>query len=273
MKQVVSDNIKTRLSILRATTSYTFQSETAHLANNWASILSTVFYTISNIIFIDVLYANVTTIAGYSRNEMLLFMYIGQISYYVSWLIHTNLDSLVDMVNTGLLDLILVRPVPSLFYVTFQRIRLYSVLRDCVPPMIVLTLVIKWQELNLNPFNLFAGLLICLMGTVCAHVVHFIATLPVFWIGQSAQVLDMSENIEYNIGKIIPYEGFGKKVQFFFTVFVPYLISAGVATSVVLGKTSALVMFPAVLVITLGALVIKQYAWNTALRAYSSASS
>src|SRR3989344_3048357 len=272
MKQLVY-NTKKRLSLLSATTRYTFRSETAHLSNNWGNVLSTCFYTISNIIFIDVLYSNVKTVAGYGRDEMLLFMFIGQISYYLSWLIHQNIDWLIEIVNNGQLDLVLSRPVPSLFYITFGRVRLFSVLRDCIPPMIVLSLVIKWQNLALSPLNIGVGLLICLMGIACAHVVHFISALPVFWIGQSSQVLDMSENIEYNIGKTIPLEGFGKKIQFFFTALVPYLISTGVATSVALGKAPATTALIGVTIITIGALLAKQYAWSIALKAYTSASS
>lgn len=272
MKQL-EYNIRKRYSLLKASIVYTFRGDTAHLANNWGNVLSTCFYTISNIIFIDVLYSNVKTVAGYGRDEMLLFMFIGQISYYVSWLIHDNIDWLIEIVNNGQLDLVLSRPVPSLFYITFGRIRLFSVLRDCIPPMIVLSLVIHWQSLSLSPISIVAGLLICLMGIACAHVVHFLSALPVFWIGQSSQVLDMSENIEYNIGKTIPLEGFGKKVQFFFTALVPYLISAGVATSVALGKIPAGTAFLGVLVITSVFLLMRSYTWNLALKSYTSASS
>lgn len=272
MKQLAY-NINKRFVLLIATIKYTFRTDTAHFSNNWGNILSTCFYTISNIIFIDVLYANVKSVAGYGRDEMLLFMFMGQIAYYLSWTIHSNIDWLIEIVNTGQLDLVLSKPVPSLFYITFGRVRLFSVLRDCIPPMLVLTLVINWQNLNLSGLNVAVGIVICLLGIAAAHCVHFISSLPVFWVGQSSQMIDLSESLEYNVGKVIPYEGFGRKLQFFFTAFVPYLISAGVATSVMLGKTPAIISLFGVLIITTGALLAKGYAWKIALKSYTSASS
>src|SRR5258708_1946848 len=164
-----------RFSILIATTKFTYQIETAYRANNWANILSTCFYTLSMILFINVLYSNVKLIAGYSKDEMLLFMFVGQIGYYISWLFHSNLLELIQDVNKGRLDTLLVKPVPSLFYVTFKKIRLFSVVRDCVPPMIVLGLFINWSKLSLTLDSSLAGFVVTLLGITCAHVVHLLS--------------------------------------------------------------------------------------------------
>jgi len=240
-----------RLSILVATTKFTYQIETAFRTNNWANVLSTCFYTLSQILFINVLYVNVKLIAGYSKDEMLLFMFIGQVGYYISWLFHANLLELIQDVNKGTLDTLLIKPVPSLFYITFKKIRLFSVVRDCLPPLIVLGL----------------------LGITCAHIVHLLSALPVFWLGESESILNLSQEFEYNIGKVIPFEGFGNNFKLVFTTIVPVMISAGVATSVILMK---LPIFPTliwVVIITILALIVRQWIWKFALRTYTSASS
>ncbi len=262
-----------RLSILVATTKFTYQIETAFRTNNWANVLSTCFYTLSQILFINVLYVNVKLIAGYSKDEMLLFMFIGQVGYYISWLFHANLLELIQDVNKGTLDTLLIKPVPSLFYITFKKIRLFSVVRDCLPPLIVLGLFINWSKLSLSPTSFLAGFIITLLGITCAHIVHLLSALPVFWLGESESILNLSQEFEYNIGKVIPFEGFGNNFKLVFTTIVPVMISAGVATSVILMK---LPIFPTliwVVIITILALIVRQWIWKFALRTYTSASS
>ena len=90
MKQLVyKEAITDRLLILKANTIFTLQKETAYWANNWASVFSTLFYTLTMLLFINVLYANVTLFVGYTKQEMLLFFfslfYLGQhLRFYIS---------------------------------------------------------------------------------------------------------------------------------------------------------------------------------------------
>lgn len=274
MKQAeYKSELRRRVTLLWANTKFTYQRETAYRANNWANVLSTVFYTISMILFLDVIYGNVTNIAGYTRDETMLFMFMGQIGYYTSWIIHANLKELIEDVNSGNLDMLLTKPVPALFYITFKKVKIFAVVRDCVPPMIVLTLAINWNNISLNPLTAITGILILCMGLICAHVIHFLAAIPVFWLGESTAILEMSEEFEYNTGKIIPIEGFSTNVRLFFTTLVPVMVSAGVSTSVLLGKTPIFPTSISVLLVTLGALSVRQYVWHKALKAYTSASS
>jgi len=225
------------------------------------------------LIFIDVIYANVDSVAGYMRNEMLLFLFVGQISYYSSWLIHSNLRELIEDVNRGNLDLLLVKPTPSLFYVTFKKIKLFSILRDSIPPMMAIAIVTNWSSLNLSFVNVFIGLVIACLGLIVAHVIHFLSTLPVFWLGESTAILELSEHFEYNVGKIIPLEGYGFNFQLVFSTLIPVLISTGFASSVMLGKSNPLLLLIWSLIITAVFLFVRGVSWKKALKAYTSASS
>jgi ABC-2 type transport system permease protein len=265
--------ISKRSSILLANIKFTYQIETAFHVNNWANVLSTCFYTLSMILFINVLYSNVKLVAGYSKDEMLLFMFIGQAGYYLSWLIHSNLEELIFDVNKGRLDMLLIRPVPSLFYVTFKKVRLFSIIRDCLPPMIVLAFAINWTKLPLSVDTFLGGFFVTLLGIICVHVVHFFATIPVFWLGESRNILNFSQEFEYNLGKVIPFEGFNKNFQLFFVAIIPVMISAGLATSVILGKTPAIPAIIISLIVTCLSLVMRQLVWKMALQRYTSASS
>ena len=127
--------IKLRLVLFCANSVFTFQQETAYWANNWTSIFSSTFYMISTIIFIDVVYSNIQLLAGYTRDQMLLFLLVGQSVYYLGWVIQGNLDELISSVNRGNLDLILAKPVPSLIVVatpqTTPHFSIFSVENPC----------------------------------------------------------------------------------------------------------------------------------------------
>jgi len=225
------------------------------------------------ILFIDVIYANVDLVAGYNRNQMLLFLFNGQIGFYLGWMLIKNLQDLAVNVNRGNLDLLLVKPIPSLFYVTFRKIKVYSILRDSIPPMLAVGIVLDWSSLNLQPVSFLVGIVILLLGVTSAHVIHFLATIPVFWLGESNEILALSFDMEHNIGKIIPFEGYGSYFQIAFTALMPFLITAGVSTSVMLGKTKSIPAFGAAVIITLIFLKIRDYTWKKALGTYTSASS
>lgn len=265
--------MRERLTILLTNIEYSFLHETAHWANNWGNIISTCFYTISQIIFIEVLYSNVNSIAGYSRDQLLLFMLVGQAGYYLTWTIHYNLEDLITSVNRGVLDTLLIKPVPSLFYITFKKVKIFSILRDCIPPTLILVSIINWGNLIFTPTNLLIGIAIMIMGTITMHVIHLLSTIPVFWLGESSSILSLTDSAEYNIGKVVPYEGFSNNLKVVFTTIFPALISAGIATSVILGKINPTTYFFGTLAIMALALFIRTYAWNKAIKIYTSASS
>ena len=265
--------IKLRLVLFCANSVFTFQQETAYWANNWTSIFSSTFYMISTIIFIDVVYSNIQLLAGYTRDQMLLFLLVGQSVYYLGWVIQGNLDELISSVNRGNLDLILAKPVPSLFYVQFRRIKLFSIFRDTLVPTLAVVWAINWQMISFSLVNVISGVLIALMGLAISNILFLLSTLPVFWLGESSGILDAVKNFEYTSGHMVPYEGFTPNMKKVFTFVFPSLISAGIATSVMLGKTDDAPLIYRVLVVFVLFLILRHVSWNKALKAYTSASS
>lgn len=263
-----------RLGLLKAVIIFSFQKETAYWANNWTSVLSTTVYTFTMLLFFDVLYANVDSIAGYSRNEMLVFFLVAQVGFFLNWgLWMQNLKEFITSVNQGELDLLLMRPAPALFYITHRRIKILSLVRDALPPMVAIIVSIHWSILVFTLPNLIAGLAIFVLGMICLHVFQFLTALPVFWLGESKSMLRISITVDSG-SKLLPLEGFANNpVRFVLGTIAPVLISAGFSASVILGKSDAVSMFLLALIVTTVALYIRDIAWQLALRNYTSASS
>jgi len=268
------ESLKERLVLLKANTIYTAQRELAYAGNNWASILSTTFYTFSVLIFIKVIYSNVQTVAGYSYNEMLIFFFVSQMTYYSNYLVTVrNLNDLIPDVNKGNLDMILIKPVPSLYFLMTRSISLVSIATDAIPPTLAIIFSINWHALSITFSTLIISVFIWIFGLIALHTFQLLSALPVFWFGESANILDLASGTASASGTMIPLEGYGKNLQKLLGTVIPMLIASGFTTSILLGKSNPIVLFVWALVVAIVAIYVKNVAWKFALKHYTSASS
>ncbi len=268
------ESIKERILLVKANFVFTAQKELAYAGNNWINLLSTSFYTLAILIFVNVMYSNVQTIAGYSKNEMLFFFLVSQLTYYSNWLITMrNLGDLIPDVNNGNLDMILIKPVPSLFYLMTRTISFISILRDALVPTLAIVISINWQLLNLTLERIFLALLVWVFGLIILNAFQIIAALPVFWFGESQNILDLASSLSAAEGTLIPFEGYDKNLRVLLSTLLPVLIASGFTTSLLLGKSNPLILFFWSLAIVILSLFTLNAAWKHALKHYSSASS
>jgi len=262
----------TRLDILKANALNSYRVQTAYFFENWASIGSTIFYTLTMLLFIKIVYANVNLFAGYAESEMLLLVLFGQLNFYTEWVWSTNnIFALISDVRTGNLDMILAKPVPSLFFVTFRNISLINRIKDGVPNLILLSFLIDWSQISTNVSKISIGLLIFVLGQVAWHCFRFLFALPVFFIGQSSQIFQISGTL--NSTNNIPLEGFTGALKNVFISLIPSLIAAQMSVSVILGKSNPYIMLLIASIVTVVFLLLKSFAWVVSLKNYSSASS
>lgn len=281
MKQLVSKlkqntfyYFRDRIFILKASIVYTFQIETAYFFNNWGNIISTTLFTVTYVIFADAIFSNAKTIAGYSRDEMMFFILISQLWFYIFYsLFQRNVDSLIENVNSGNLDLILTKPMPTSFYINFNEFNILSVVRDGLIPFGFVVSTINWVNITIHPINLILGFMILMIGTFITNAILFSFALIVFWVGESSSVIGTVLELEDNSGHRFPLEGYGDKVKTIMITAIPFGISAGLSTSVILGRsepgTSLLISLFVLLLFS----VSKEIFWRIALRNYTSASS
>lgn len=264
--------VKDRLSILVTNATNSYRVQTAYFFENWVSLASTMFYVLTMLLFIKIIYSNVNTFAGYTQNEMLFFILFGQLNFYTDWIWNTNnIDSLIDSVRSGELDLILSKPIPSLFFVTFRDISLIDRLKDGVPNMLLISLLIDWSKIHTSWDKVFAGLIIFICGQAAWHCFRFLFALPVFFVGQSKQLFNISRSLGSTNN--VPLEGFTGSLRTIFISIIPALVATQISTSVMLGKSDSSQMLFIAISVAISFLILKQIGWIISLRHYSSASS
>ncbi len=266
--------IKQRFEILKASCQFAFRKEVAYAGNNWAGVISTTAYTLSMLLFVNIIFGNTKQIAGYSHNDMLLYFFVAQLTYYTNWYLSMiNIHELTIDVNRGNLDMILTKPVPALFYLTTRNIGGFRFFVDAFPPTLAIVFSINWSALSTNYTSLIYGVFIFIFGSISLHVFEFLAALPVFWLGESENIIDLAGFIGAGSGSMIPLEGFSRPLQFVLGTIIPVLISTAFTTSAILGKTNPRFLFLCAFIIALIAVSVRRIAWKIAIKNYTSASS
>ena len=266
MRQWASKRIQ--LVLLNIVNNY--RIDTAYFAENWGNVLSTTLYTITYIIFLDVLFSRVGTIAGYTHDQMLLLTIVAQIKFYTlfTWSF-ASVNQISEDVNNGNLDLVLAKPLPSLFYLTTRSISLVRMLREAAVPLAAIILATHWDQTGILTSALPVALAIFLCGQIIGHTIQFLLMIPVFWMGESRNLI----NTAYDLELYLPWEGITGATRLLFGVFVPIMIPAAMVTSVLLGKSEPLPMVLWAASVAAVCLWIRSTLWKLALRSYTSASS
>lgn len=232
--------------------------------------MSTTTYTLMSVVFIHVLISKFHLIAGYGLNQLLFFNLLGQVAYFsTNGFFKPSIDLFITSVKKGNLDFTLLRPVPSLFYVSFRKIPLVSTFRDSLNVLIYI-FIIDWKALNLHPYNFLIGFLILILGIITWHCVMFILSFAVFWFGESKRIFFLNQSVADGDGSI-PYEGFPKNLRFFLTFIIPSLLVCPLPVSVALSKASPNWIYWSIICASIF-IFLKKWVWTKGLKAYTSAS-
>lgn len=263
-----------RLKLLRATTIFSTKEGMAFVANNYSSIASTVVYVITYLVFLSAMFGRIDTIAGYSYAEVLFFTLVVQLGFFLSYTISVkNLDEMARMIRSGNLDLVLVKPVPLVWYLGFQKVDLRELIVQATTSVLPVTLLLtKNWNISLNVPNIILGLVIVLAGLVSVHCFQFILYMSVIFTGQWKGVSRLSYELAY-FGDTIPFEGYPFWLKVVGMTIVPTLFHSALATAVMLGKIPAWPIVGYTCLVAMVFLWTKMGAWHKALSRYSSASS
>lgn len=267
--------VKIRWRIITSCTMFGLRESLAYTFNNYGNLLSMVFYMVTYLVFLDVLFGRVKTIAGYDYPQMLFFTLILQVNYYLLFIItQANTERLDVSINTGELDLWLAKPVPDLWFVSFRNINLGELLFSAFPATIPLILILsgKWDGLSFSALGVLTGIMCIILGQVIIHCFVFIIAMTAFFTGEGKQAKNMSVELTM-FGDTIPFEGYPRLLKYIGLTIVPFLIQTALAVSFFLGKNTNYYYLWYVLALTILFLWLKVTAWKFALRHYSSASS
>jgi len=131
----------------------------------------------------------------------------------------------------------------------------------------------NWQSLNISISTAIIGVGVWILGLIALQALQVISALPVFWFGESENILDLTTSGVTASGNMIPLEGYSQSLQWILGTIIPMLIATGFTTSVLLGKSNPLFLLSWAIIVTSVFVILRNVAWKFALRHYTSASS
>ena len=272
MKERVT-KLKLYASVLVKKIVFAWQTETAYAGNTVGELLSTVFYNITFLVFIDVILKKFKLIAGYSFPDMMVLTLISQTVFYAGLTFtYTSVELFIKSVRDGSFDTLLLKPVSVLFQVMTLGIRPFSGAFFSIPPLLIyIFLVIQQNAFHPSMFGLIAGIGGLIMGILFLHFFRFAFAMLVF---KNKQIKNLLKTLEFlSEGGSYPYEAYQGIVKIAVLFLSPLLAGAGIPSLYFLDKTASLIplAIEAGLLILFSAATI--YLWKQGLKEYESASS
>ncbi|HWB61483.1 MAG TPA: ABC-2 family transporter protein [Chthoniobacteraceae bacterium] len=227
---------------------------------------------VGQIVFLEVLFSYVQTIAGWSKWEVVLLIgthqVIGQI---FQAFFYVNVANLPELVRTGKLDFMLLLPVDSQFAVSTRQFGLDSVVNAVVGIAIVIFSLAKLHVMP-GPVQVALYCAALALGVAIHYSIMFFLASMSFWIVR-AQGLIYGYFSIFNIARY-PQDVFRGAFKIVFSWVVPVIIVANVPAQILArsfdepwGPLAKLIA--AALIVVTGARLF----WRSALGRYSSASS
>lgn len=258
--------------IAAATIKEQAQAEKAYLGNFWADLSSTGLFVITNVVFLDLLFRRAGEIAGYSKNDYLFMMLVGQFTFYiVTGFLANPMSLLIESVRNGYFDLILLKPVATRTYLYSRAVKPLVLAMVSLPNIILFCILINWGDLSLNFLSVVGGAVVWVSGFIIFNTFIFALALPVFTQGDSTDML----NTYYSTMAMtqMPYNNLPTVMKYLSLVALPAVLMTAGSVAVILMKGSTSFILLSSIAAGFVSLILLSIMWKFALRNYTSASS
>jgi ABC-2 type transport system permease protein len=224
---------------------------------------------------IFVLFANVDSLAGWTRDEVLLLYAFTGIAFGLADLFVSEVEIAARHIREGTFDGFLIRPVGALVQLCAREFALRRIGR-LLQPLVVLVLVLPRLDVTWDPLRLVLVPLTIVSATVIFGAVWVATSSIVFWTVGSGEIAN-SFTYGGNLVTQYPVDAFGAWLQRFVVFVVPVAFVSYLPAAFILGKPVVLglpswigVLTP---VVAGAAALVARAVWRTALRRYRSTGS
>ena len=220
--------------------------------------------------FIQFLYLQVNTVAGWSKWEMVLLISTNHLVQQIfQTFLMINLTKLPELIRTGKLDFFLAQPAPAQFLISTRNFEPGSVVNTLVASIVCLVAI---AHLTIHPS--VPGLLLFPALVGLGVMIHYALLLVLmslaFWMTRAQGFI----NAYYNVFQIarLPREAFSGVTRIAFTWAVPLLLIANVPARTLLYGLR-LPDLAHMGLVTAMLLALSTFVFQAGLRRYGSASS
>lgn len=262
--------MKRYLNLLLLFIKFNISKDLMFRLNFYNAIFSTLLWAGFQFAVTILITGRTNTVAGWKREEMLLLTAGFNIIIGIfRALVVRGLEHFSYLVHYGRLDIYLLKPVDTQFWLSFQITNVASSIR--IPVSIMISFYIL-NILNIKisfPYYIFY-LFLLIIGGVILYSIWFGVMALVIWFSNLTNLKSLLDGL--NGASRYPKEIFENTALFFFLIFFPLSLVISIPTKFLLKKAETSEMF--MLIVTAVILfVVTRIFWKFALKYYSSASS
>lgn len=244
--------------------------ELSFRGNFFLSIGTNLLWLLVSIIFFDAIYLHVSSIGGWKLDEILLLVSISEIVHLTyKGLLGRNVARIPNLVRTGRLDHLLLKPMDSQFLVSLHRVDYHSLI-SLIFPLLLLIYSANRLELSLNIIQAGVFLLLLFAGVFVLYSVGLFIVSLAFWLTQVYALYALFQ--EFFALSAYPESIFHGALRMFFTIIAPVIVIANYPTLAIIGKeVKYLWLFVAFVSCLWG--WAARWMWTRGMKHYASASS
>jgi len=249
---------------------YAASRELAFRANFFAWVVVELAWFVLQLAFVGVVYQHVESVAGWSRQEMIVLVATNQLIQQIfTAFLMPGLVKLPELVRDGKLDFVLLKPAPPQFLVSTSHLEIGPLANAAIAAAVG---ILALHDLHIAPTlsSFLAYLLLVLAGLLTHYALLLGLVSLTFWIIQAESVLLGYYSI-FQVARL-PREAATGWFRVLFTLVLPLLLVANIpAATLIRGlQPSSMLLF---LVTCLSAALASSLFFHLGLRRYQSASS
>lgn len=239
-------------------------------ANFVVALFQSTMWLVWGIIGTLVFFRFTGTIGGWTLAQALVVVGLFRIfEGVIDGVMRPNITRIVEHIQKGTLDFVLLKPVDSQFMASLRQINLL-VIPDFLVGVALVLYGIWAQGATVGPAQLAAFALLMVCGTVIAYSVWMLLTTTAFWLVRIENISELLTAI-YETGRF-PVSAFGTWIRIVLTFVVPIAFLTTFPAAALLGILDPRYLLIAPLMAG-GLLLACRAFWRVALRSYTSASS
>lgn len=227
-------------------------------------------WLVSFIFFIDVIFQNTGSLAGWSQAEVLVVLALSRfIEGTVDTLFSRNIGDFPSTIQKGTFDYYLIKPVPSQFYSAFRRVN-YSSIGNILAGAALLAYALFMGDFAPSVPAVLLSSLLALLGVTIYYSLLIATVSAAFFLEQFNAFTAISQLLSEPL--TVPFDIFPPGPRVALTYMLPLAFVVFVPAQTITGRLAAW-QIPLAIGIAALFLALANLAWRSGLRRYSSASS
>ena len=260
--------MKTYLQVLQLFWTTAITAELEYRLNFVVATISSFANLIGSLFSLFLFYGTGYTFQGWTWDEAMIVVGIFTFLQGIcATFLVPNLNRIVEQVEKGTLDFVLLKPISSQFWLSCRILSPWGC-SDLVFGVIIIFYFSSKLSLHLGDYILSCVTII--LGVTILYSIWFILGATSIWFVKIYNVTEVLRGL-LEAGRY-PMSAYPTVYRFFFTFVIPVAFLTTVPAKALLGKSESLWILGTIL-IALSLLLLSHYFWQFALRFYSSASS